>query len=324
MNFLNSLNPIFEMARSGKRIMHVIIACVLSIAFVFGGQLLGYLLFEVLYSAVMGKPLLPEDDLNYYADTPLLQGALFAASLILSFGLIFVLVALWMRFVEKRPFWTVGLPWQNALWRYARGLLFGLGMFALTVGICAAWGYMEFENGPLARQGLAALGGVLVVFLGWVVQGAGEEVVTRGWLMQSVGARYKPWLGVLLSSIVFVILHGLNPNLSVLALVNLFLFATFAALYTLREGALWGICAWHSVWNWAQGNFFGLEVSGTNAPGGMLLNLREVGPDLVTGGPFGPEGGLAATFVLALCIVLTAVSNSVQRKRLVHHQPPSG
>ena len=95
-----------------------------------------------------------------------------------------------------------------------------------------------------------------------------------------------------------MIFHALNPNLSLIALLNLFLFGLFAALYTLYEGGLWGVFSIHAVWNWAQGNIFGFEVSGQLAPGGTMFNLMETGPDVITGGPFGPEGGLAVTIVL--------------------------
>ena len=63
----------------------------------------------------------------------------------------------------------------------------------------------------------------------------------------------------------------------------------------LLESQLFGI---HAAWNWAQANLFGFEVSGLPPAGGMLFDLMEVGPDVVTGGPFGPEGGLAVTIVL--------------------------
>jgi membrane protease YdiL (CAAX protease family) len=142
------------------------------------------------------------------------------------------------------------------------------------------------------------LAGVLLVFLGWIVQGSAEEALARGWLLPVIGARYKPLAGIIISSIIFAIYHSLNPNVNPIAFLNLFLFGAFTALYALYEGGLWGVFGIHAAWNWAQGNLFGFEVSGLPPAGGMLFNLMEAGPDVVTGGPFGPEGGLAVTIIL--------------------------
>ena len=136
------------------------------------------------------------------------------------------------------------------------------------------------------------------------MQGGAEEVLFRGWVLPVLGARYRPWIGLLISSLFFALLHGLNPGLSVLAIINLVLFGVFAGLYAMREGSLWGISALHSVWNWVQGNFFGFEVSGTNASSGTLLNLKETGADWLTGGTFGPEGGLAVTIIFLIAITV--------------------
>lgn len=224
----------------------------------------------------------------------LLQGLLLA----LAFGGMILLVWLWVRLYEKRGLVTLGFEREGALRQYGRGLLIGLLTFAGAVGLMALFGFLAPEASDPGRVGLAALGGILLVIPGWLVQGAAEEVLTRGWMMPALAARYRPWLGVLLSSLFFTAAHGLNPNLTALALINLFLYGLFAAFYALREGLLWGVCAFHSAWNWAQGNFFGLAVSGNQAQGGMLFDLMETGPDWFTGGAFGPEGGLAVTLVL--------------------------
>jgi hypothetical protein len=286
------------MARSGKRLTHIALQSILTFAFTFVSFILGGLAI----SAVMNR-FLPSD-LSTLSDMPTLQGIGFAAELILIFGSLILFVAAWVSGFEKRSFATLGLQPHGVIQKYARGLLVGLLMFAASVGINSVLGYMQFEVGLPTRQGVAALGGVLFALAGWLVQGAAEEILSRGWLMQVIGARYRPSIGVIVSSAVFTVLHALNPNLSVIAIMNLFLFGLFAALFTLREGSLWGISAAHSAWNWAQGNVFGLEVSGTNTLGGMLFNLQEVGPDLVTGGSFGPEGGLAVTIVLIASIVV--------------------
>jgi len=77
--------------------------------------------------------------------------------------------------------------------------------------------------------------------------------------------------------------------------------AIFAALYALAEGGLWGIGAWHAVWNWAQGDLLGFAVSGSTHSG-LFVSIRATGPAIVTGGPFGLEGGMAATAVFLIAI----------------------
>ncbi len=217
--------------------------------------------------------------------------------LLLGFLPIFVLVWGWLRLFERRRFRTIGLDGGGAFVQYGRGLLVGLVMFGAGVAIMSLFGYMEVRG---VNLGFAAWSGVLIVFAGWVVQGAAEEVLARGFLMPIIGARWHPLIGVILSSSIFGLLHLFNPNLSWLAMVNLVLFGLFAALYALWEEGLWGVFAIHSVWNWAQGNLFGLPVSGQPFSSNTLLEMTETGPDLLTGGAFGPEGGLVVTGVLVI------------------------
>jgi hypothetical protein len=236
-----------------------------------------------------------------------------ALSLVIVFTPMHVWIGLWLWLIEQRSFWTVGFERQGFALKYARGALLGFVLFSVAVGLFAVMGYAVFEesNQP---TGFVFLGSILVVFLGWMVQGAAEEVLTRGFLLPVISARYGTLAGIALSSLLFMLLHSFNPSLSVLAFVNLFLFGVFASLYALREGGLWGVCALHSVWNWTQGNLYGLEVSGGDAHTATLINLKEVGPDWLTGGAFGPEGGLAVTIVLVVgCMVVWWVNRSRAR-----------
>lgn len=215
---------------------------------------------------------------------------------------LFGLLALWLRLVERRPFASLGFLATGVLGRLGHGLLVGVLINSAPVAIAAALGYVTVEVGSPAQQGLAALGGVLVVLLGWLIQGAAEEVATRGWLMQVVGVRYRPWVGVLVASLIFAVLHALNPGFSPIAAVNLALFGLLAALYVLIEGDLWGVCALHAAANWTQGNLLGMAVSGRATAGGALLNLDLIGPLWLSGGSFGVEGSLLMTGVLMVGI----------------------
>ena len=249
-----------------------------------------------------------------------LAGLWMALVLISSFFLMYVFAAVWAYLYERRPMWTLGYERQDALLRYGRG--FGLGglLFAGAVGLLWAFGALAVEPGDPTRTGAAAIWGVLIVLAGWIVQGGAEEVLVRGWVLPVIGARYRPWIGLALSSLIFAAMHSLNDHLSLLALVNLALFGVFAGLYAMREGSLWGISALHSAWNWIQGNIFGFEVSGMEAGGGSLLKLGVRGPDWITGGGFGPEGGLAVTLVLLAGVAALLLW---RRKRSEKIEPPS-
>jgi len=235
--------------------------------------------------------------------------------LLLSFFPIYFLIWAWILLFERRHLWTVGFEWQGALWKYLRGFLFGLLLIVASV-VMAAFTGLEFDT-LLARTSdpggmLLGLAGIAIILIGWIVQGAAEEVLTRGFLLPIFGVRYGIPIAILVSSILFSALHLFNDHLSWIALLNLALFGVFACLYALREGGLWGICALHTSWNWAQGNLLGFPVSGTSS-GSSLLSLTLTGPDWWAGGPFGPEGGFAVSLVLILgCAAL-----------LIYHRSPS-
>ncbi|MDM8527932.1 type II CAAX endopeptidase family protein [Anaerolineales bacterium HSG24] len=320
-------NHLFELARSGKRLTHLALVLILGITFVLISQMIGLLIappFIVLIAFLTGKTSMAQFQsimTNINLDLALLEtperflaapsmqalirllspsdGYGAAIYLIALFGPVFLLLGLWSYFFEKRPFWTLGFEGTNVLLQYGRGMGVAFVTFSAAVGLAAMMGYIDIEQGSPQRAGMLALDGVIIIFLGWMVQGAAEEVLTRGWMMPIIGARYnRPWLGIIISSLYFGVLHLCNNEISIIAMLNLFLVGLFASLYALWEGGLWGVCGFHSTWNWTQGNILGFEVSGNPQVAGTLINLEEIGPDIITGGGFGPEGGLAVTVVL--------------------------
>lgn len=218
-------------------------------------------------------------------------------TLVSGFLPIYFIVWLWVWLIEKRHLWTLGLEKMGALRKYLKGALVGVLIFSTAVGLLGLSGYLRIDPQSTPLR-VPLVGGVILLLLGWIVQGGAEELLTRGYLLPVVGSRYGAPLGIFFSSLVFAFWHLLNPNLSWLAVFNLFLFGVFASFYALHEGGIWGICGLHTVWNWVQSNIFGFEVSGGAFGTSSLLKLQEIGPDWFTGGNFGPEGGLAVTLVL--------------------------
>ncbi len=251
-------------------------------------------------SAILGLPLLVIPSFFPDIQQTAVAQFLFLLGAFLPF---FFLIWIWLWLFERRPLWSTGME-RPFLRKYLRGLLLGLLMFTAVVVLLALVDSVVAETPLVERFSPLALAGAMLVFLGWMVQGAAEELLARGFLLPILGARWGTLAGVIVSSLFFALLHLSNPNLSAISLLNLALFGLFAALYALFEGGLWGIFAIHAIWNWAQGNLYGFSVSGLVIHDGMLFNLMEDGPDWLTGGLFGPEGGLVVTFVLIIGLLL--------------------
>ena len=308
MNAFSSDNQLLELARRGqlrlpgrwsantRRLLDDIVYPALTVLYAFIVPVLAVIVAAPLLIALV---ILTGNTPETISAAAANLGPLPATLILLTTGAYILLAWLWVRLLERRGLASLGMERRQVLARYGRGLLVGLLMMSAAVGLLGLTGNLVREESAV-DSGVMALGGVLLVGLGWLVQGAAEEVLDRGLLLPILGVRFGLPVAVVASSVVFAAQHLLNPNLSALALLNLFLFGVFACLYALYEGGLWGIFAIHSVWNWAQGNLFGFEVSGGVIAGVSLLDLGERGPDWFTGGDFGPEGGLAVTLVLLL------------------------
>ncbi len=313
---LNLPSTLTDLARTAKRLPPVAAAFPLAVAFLLSGPIV------TLSAALMalGLAVGPEraaalisGTTSELADHPLLGGLAAAGVLIFSFSPALLTTWLWVRLFERRPFWTLGFVSSGWLWKYARGFAVGAVFFAIVVGALALSGQLVQSQAGATASGVMDVLGTFAVLAGWAVQGAAEEVVARGWLMNVVSARSRLWVGVLGSVIFFAFMHGLNPGIGPLALINLALFALFASLYALREGSLWGVCAFHTAWNWMQGNVFGLSVSGGGESGPTLFRFGLSGSALWTGGAFGPEGGLVVTLLLLAAVLATVLWRTERR-----------
>jgi hypothetical protein len=163
-------------------------------------------------------------------------------------------------------------------------------------------GWLKFENFAWQEQFISKV--VVDTFI-WLLLFAAvawqEELLARGyWLQNLAEGMSLPW-GVLISSLFFALGHLMNPNISWRAVVGLVLAGLFLAYGYLRTRQLWLPIGLHLGWNFFEGTFFGFPVSGlSDMP--SLIRQTVQGPELATGGSFGPEAGLVLLPALALGI----------------------
>ena len=184
------------------------------------------------------------------------------------------------------------------------GSLLGVLSLLLAALAAAALGGLKFGVAPPASSAafLKTFLGSAVIF---VFAAVAEEVLFRGYPLQTM-MRALPFLAAVVpSSVLFAYVHLDNPNVAWgFTFVNTTLAGFWLAVAYLRTRSLWFPLGLHWAWNWAMGALLGLPVSGitslTRAP---LLRATDHGPAWLTGGAYGIEGGAACTLALVVSTI---------------------
>ncbi len=208
-----------------------------------------------------------------------------------------------LRWVDRVPLKGLGFPLEPWAAREL-GVGLGIGVVALAgvVAVFAVFGGYRYtaEAGTLSGWGVTS--GTALVAL--AIPAASEEALLRGYIFRVLEEGPGTWVAVLLTSAVFAALHGANPEVGPFALMNLFLAGVLLALAVARTGTLWLATGVHVGWNWIMSGPLDLPVSGLQGLDVPLYDAVVAGPAWLTGGGFGPEGGLAGTLGAGLGIVL--------------------
>ncbi|QHQ63400.1 CPBP family intramembrane metalloprotease [Anaerocolumna sedimenticola] len=208
----------------------------------------------------------------------------------------------WVKFVEKRPVNSIGLKANSPFKLYITGFMIGLcAITAITLTLHLT-GMIKLKYYPLYYGYMIINLGSIA--LGWIVQSASEEIAIRGWLIPSLEKNCTPVMAISITAIIFGILHLFSSGVTVLSFINLILSGVFFAGYAILNGNIWGVCGLHFAWNFALGNIYGLPVSGFAANGEKIFQTQQIGSNLLTGGDFGPEGGLVTTVTLLIAIAV--------------------
>lgn len=215
--------------------------------------------------------------------------------------LMIVVIMAYCRYVENRKIYTMGFVKKGALKGYFMGAFGGFVAITIVWGINCITGALSIESGLDNANGKLIIG----FFIGYLIQGLAEEVLCRGYLFVSLSRRYSVTYSAIISALFFALLHGANSGVNLLALVNIFLFGIFAALLMVKYENIWVPAAFHSIWNFVQGNLFGIKVSGNGVQPSIISSTPKQGLSVINGGVFGAEGGIGVTIVLIACIVLT-------------------
>jgi len=221
------------------------------------------------------------------------------ALLLFPFSMMALAVVAWVRLVERRSLATVGLAGGWGVLKFLLG--HAIGVITICGVVFAIWLADGLEAGQSwkAFQSTDALVRIGILLVCFAVQSSVEEFVFRGWLLSAIARKFNVLLGVVLSSMVFSLLHY-GTGQPWLVTLGTFLFGVFACAWAVKAGSIWGVMGWHAGWNWLLATGFDLPVTGLDADvPSLLIHLTAVGPRDLTGGAQGPEGSMFCVLFFA-------------------------
>lgn len=181
----------------------------------------------------------------------------------------------------------------------ATGAVLGTLALALPVAGLLAFGQLAVADAPDGRWWTAAW------LSAWVLLPAAfaEELFARGYLFGLLreAAGWKWALAT--TSIGFGLLHLANPGANWQSLSVVVLAGFFLGAIVLVTGSLYAATLAHFVWNWIMAGVLHMPVSGLPVAGSPDYRVVETGPDWLTGGSWGPEGGIAAGLGLSMGLI---------------------
>jgi hypothetical protein len=235
---------------------------------------------------------------------------------------ILLLTYLFRHFLDRRSFTSLGFERQRGwLWEIGFGVILGFVLIGAIFLLEWAGGWLTVGDGIWRSQ---ALGSALLRLVGYLVlfilAGASEEIMFRGYILQNLREWPGTFWAVVFSSILFGLVHGLNPHFNLFAALNIALAGLAFCYAYLITGNLWLPLAYHFSWNFFQGAVFSFPVSGMISGGLLLTQVSQAG-SAITGGAFGPEGGLAGLGAQLLGLLILWLW---AKRRTVVDLPPMG
>lgn len=221
--------------------------------------------------------------------------------------------------MDKRPMSGIGLALNKVWWKeFGLGVLIAFLAQSIIFSFEYGFSWLKITGYGWERAGSEMWAwSAFTYFLTMLSVGFYEELLFRGYPIKNLAEGFtigkisparSAWIAVLLTSVLFGFAHAGNPNATTISTFNIVLAGFMLAIPLLLTGRLALSIGIHFSWNWVMGGVYGLPVSGLDGRRSVLQTI-EIGPDLWTGGKFGPEAGLLGVLGMAfilICILLYA------------------
>jgi membrane protease YdiL (CAAX protease family) len=214
----------------------------------------------------------------------------------------FLLVYLFTRFIDRKDFKSIGFQLKYHTFDIIEGLI--VGVLIMPVGFLILLTLNEIELVAIDFN----IYKVLISIVLFVFVALNEEIFVRGYVLNNFLQSMNKYIALILSSLIFSLLHFFNPNFDLISFINIFLAGILLGVSYIYTKNLWFPIALHFSWNFFQGTVFGFKVSGKSLY--SIINHHPVNNNLLNGGDFGFEGSI-------LCLIFTVIAIFVIRRSVM-------
>jgi hypothetical protein len=206
----------------------------------------------------------------------------------------FLILFIFMKVVDKEKFINLGFHTNERFSEFYLGVVLGAILILIGYFILMALNQIKFEK--IVFNPSELISSIILFFIVAIV----EETLFRGYVLRNLMISANKYVALIISSLLFTIMHGFNPNIEYLGIINLFLAGIFLGISYIHTKNLWFPIALHFSWNLFQ-THFGFNVSGQNSY--SLIEFKIMENNMFNGGTFGFEGSILSIIFLLFSIV---------------------
>lgn len=171
-----------------------------------------------------------------------------------------------------------------------------IGIFIVSLSL----GFIHIEGYEFHIKSFLYYTGLTFIASGY------EELIYRVILLSLlIKVLKKPWVAILLTSIVFGLMHASNDHATWLSVISNGLGGVMYGLAFVGTRKIWFPWALHFAWNYVQATILGFPVSGFEVRSIIILNIQD--HSLLSGGLYGPEGGVVGISFRFVVIILILI-----------------
>lgn len=216
-----------------------------------------------------------------------------------------IVTILYCKLIEKRNLTSMGMVREKVKQSY----FFGMGIAIVLLGVILLLGVV---SGSIIYDGKGEELNIVFIFaylLGFIIQGAMEEIMCRGFLMNSLRKEVSTFTAIVISSVAFAFPHfstlfASGIIIGIIGVANLLLFSTIVSLLMIKYNNIWVSSAVHSIWNFILAIIIGINVSGVGIKSSVFNFRTSKSMTWLSGGEYGVEAGILCTVVLIMFVIL--------------------